>query len=271
MTRISKTIASLPKTSPSLMTHVVLGYPTMEKSLEIVIAMAESGTRFIELQIPFSDPLADGPTIMHANEVALANGVTPTACLAALKSLRSEIKETPLLIMSYFNLLFNYRGGVQGFIDTAQEAGADGFIVPDIPPDEVDEKYWSYCRETGLAAVPLVSPVTPDSRMELIARNAQADSFIYCVSTTGTTGAREQLSVNLEPYITRVKKYFSQPLALGFGIKTKEQIQQLSGLVDIAIVGSATIDRIERYAKNPSAAQHQSEVEVVKEFIQELV
>ncbi|MCB0323567.1 MAG: tryptophan synthase subunit alpha, partial [Bdellovibrionales bacterium] len=167
MKRLNDTLAKLEPARkggrPALMTHVVLGFPTLRDSIDIVRAMADSGAAIIELQIPFSDPMADGPTIMAANEAALTAGTTPTDCMKAMEQLAGEL-EVPLLFMSYYNIIFAYQqqGGadaVRSFCRDAAAAGAQGLIVPDVPPEENAEGYWDVTREHGLVPVPLVSPV----------------------------------------------------------------------------------------------------------------
>jgi tryptophan synthase alpha subunit len=235
------------------MTHVVLGYPSLDESIEIVLAMAQAGASMIELQIPFSDPMADGPTIMRANEDALAAGVTPADCMKALQTIRSET-EVPLFFMSYFNILLNYKGqGVESFCKDAAAAGADGLIVPDVPPEEDADGYWTYSEANNLFAVPLVSPLTNEHRFAEVARRAK-NGFVYCVSTTGTTGARQALPEDLAQYLRRVKERLNLPLAVGFGISSPQQVKSLSGHAEIAIVGSAMIDEISK-AKKSKVAQ----------------
>lgn len=232
------------------MTHVVLGYPSLSESIDIVKAMADKGASFIELQIPFSDPMADGPTIMTANEAALAQGVTPTACMKAMEELSSSVS-VPLLFMTYFNLVYAYQGGGKGgendgvrrFAKDASNAGAEGLIVPDVPPEENTEGYWNLTKEHNLFPVPLVSPVSSDARLEKIAATVD-DGFVYCVSTTGTTGARTDLPQELPEYLSRVRKFFKQPLAVGFGISSRAQVESLRDHAEIAIVGSAMINCI---------------------------
>ncbi len=231
---------------------MVLGYPSLPESMEVVLAMADSGADFIELQIPFSDPMADGPTIMTANEAALETGVTPKNCLKAMEKLAGKT-DVPLLFMSYFNLLFAYAGGkgiggnhdsIAHFCRDASNAGATGLIVPDVPPEENSEGYWTTSKEYNLLPVPLVSPVTSQQRLKNIAKACGDDAFVYCVSTTGTTGARKALPDELAEYLARIKKVFSQPLAVGFGISEPKHVEALGEHADIAIVGSAMIDKI---------------------------
>ncbi|MCL4128951.1 UNVERIFIED_CONTAM: hypothetical protein GTU68_051874 [Idotea baltica] len=234
------------------MTHVVLGYPSLEESMDIVREMAKAGASIIELQIPFSDPMADGPTIMRANESALEKGCKVADCMSAMKTLAAEL-ETPLLFMSYFNILFSY--GVEKFCKDAAEAGAAGMIVPDVPIEENQEGYWTHAKANGLAAIPLVSPITSDTRLQQIA-NVANDSFVYCVSMTGTTGAAEAVPAELKEYLGRVKKTFSCPVAVGFGINSVEQVRALAGIADLAIVGSAMIKKI----ADKSSEQYLAEV-----------
>jgi tryptophan synthase alpha chain len=232
---------------PALMTHVVLGYPTLKDSIGIVQAMADGGASLIELQIPFSDPMADGPTIMRANEAALQNGVTPKNCMKAVEALSRKVS-VPLLFMSYYNLLFTYGGkgkqsGLEHFAADAASAGVQGLIVPDLPPEEKQEGYWTLPLNYGLVPIPLVSPLSSSARLKKIAATAK-HGFVYCVSTTGTTGARKQLPADLQSYLVRVRKHFAMPLAVGFGISKVEHIRALAPHAEIAVVGSAMINLI---------------------------
>jgi tryptophan synthase alpha subunit len=252
MNRLQAALDSLTKRkggSPVVMTHVVLGYPTLKESMAIVREMADSGVFCIELQIPFSDPMADGPTIMRANEAALREGTTPRGCMKAMEQLAREV-EIPLLFMSYFNLLFNYQqGGVSRFMKDAAQAGASGLIVPDVPPEENEDGYWTLSKQAGLIPIPLISPVSSEARMKKVARSA-SKGFVYCVATTGTTGARKTLPQDLKQYLNTVRRHFSLPRAVGFGISSAEHVKALSGCAEIAIVGSAMIDKIDQAKKS---------------------
>ena len=216
------------------MTHIVAGYPNMKKCKSVAKLMAESGVDFIEIQIPFSDPVADGPTIMGANQKALASGVKVKDCFQLMKELNSEI-ETPLLFMSYFNILHSY--GVDKFCKKAKACGCYGLIVPDIPLDEEEhEGYLEACKNHGLKAIQIVSPITSEARLKKIAR--VADGFVYCVSRFGTTGVKAKLNLQLEKYLKRVKKYIDLPLAVGFGISNKKQVKMVGENAEIAVIGS---------------------------------
>jgi tryptophan synthase alpha subunit len=247
--------------TPALMTHVVLGYPDLKTSIDIVRAMADGGASCIELQIPFSDPMADGSTIMAANEAALAQGVSVRDCFRAAEKLSRSVS-VPLLFMSYFNIVYCYPGSVRRFCKDAVQAGVQGLIVPDVPPEERSEGYWEYSYQEGAIPIPVVAPVSSKQRLKIIQKSAHS-GFVYCVSTTGTTGARTTLPPDLAPYLRTVKSVFRLPVAVGFGISTQAQVRRLSGLADIAVVGSAMIDRIR-------AAKPRQQIAAVRTFTESL-
>jgi tryptophan synthase alpha chain len=222
-----------------LMTHIVLGYPSWETCLQVIEAMVEAGVDLMELQIPFSEPMADGPVILRANQKALGNGVTVKECLDfAQKAARTF--DIPFLIMSYYNILFKY--GVERFAITLAERNLKGAIVPDLPPEEGQE-YLQLMKEHGLLPILFFSPTTPDSRLKYIASLAQG--FIYCLSRKGVTGADTRFSSQLACYLARCRKATSLPLAVGFGVKDKADIDFLKGKADIAVIGSQTIRIVE--------------------------
>jgi tryptophan synthase alpha subunit len=220
----------------------------LKESIRIVRAMADAGVALIELQIPFSDPMADGPTIMAANEAALETGVCVADCFRAAESL-ARVTSVPLLFMSYFNILFRYPGGVKSFCKSAAEAGVDGLIVPDIPPEETADAYWVEAPKQGVLPIPVVAPTSGLDRLKKV-RAVAREGFVYCVSTTGTTGARRELPASLPSYLKKVRTTFKLPIALGFGISSRSQVEQLKGVADIAIVGSAMIDAINKGPAN---------------------
>ncbi len=261
--QLKKISVASDEKKPALMTHVVLGYPSLKASIELVKTMAASGAALIELQIPFSDPMADGPSIMKASEAALKEGVTPIDCLKAMEKLSSEV-EVPLLFMSYYNIVFTY--GVDRFIEDAVSAGATGAIVPDIPIEEAADGFFESCKRQDFAAIPLVSPLTEDARMKTISNNTSKDGFVYCVSTTGTTGAREELPKELGSYLERVKTHFDIPRAVGFGLSKPEHLSALSGHAEIAVCGSAVINQID------SAIENKADInQTVGTFISKLI
>jgi len=236
-------LRSRPRTAaPALMTHAVIGYPTLRDSIEIVKAMASSGASVIELQIPFSDPMADGPTIMAANETALRAGIRVSDCFRAAEKLSSTVG-VPLLFMSYYNIVYRHPGGVKAFCRHAAESGIEGLIVPDIPPEESADGYWSEAAKHSLCPIPVVAPVSGPDRLRAV-KKVTRGGFVYCVSTTGTTGARAALPPGLTPYLKKVRKAFGLPLGVGFGISSADQVRQLKGHAEIAIVGSAMVEKI---------------------------
>jgi tryptophan synthase alpha chain len=231
----------------AFMPYYTIGYPDLETSLAVIEAVASSGADLIELGMPFSDPLADGPTIQRSTQVALEAGVTIRACLESVRRLRQDRLQTPLLLMGYLNPLLTY--GIERFVEDAAAAGADGLILPDLPPEEA-QTIEDACRQRGLALVYLLSPASTPERVELVAR--RASGFIYLVSVLGVTGARERLSADLEGFVARVRACSDLPLAVGFGISTPEQATQVGRFADGVIVGSALIDAA---GKSPEPAQ----------------
>jgi tryptophan synthase alpha chain len=220
----------------AFMPYHALGYPNRNQALEIVAGLAKSGADLFELGIPFSDPLADGPTIQTATHKALIQGTTVTDCLAMAKELRAQGVHQPFCAMSYYNPILTY--GEERFVADAVTAGIDGLIVPDLPPEEA-ESLEAACREVGLAMVYLLAPTSTEARIRLIA--ARATGFIYLVSVTGITGARQELPSDLLTFVRRVRQHTDLPLAVGFGISTPEQAAQVAQIADGVIVGSALV------------------------------
>lgn len=218
-----------------LMTHLVFGYPSWETCFHMVKVMVEAGVDLMELQIPFSEPMADGPVILRANQKALENGVTVKECLDFAQEVSSHF-DIPFFIMSYYNILFKY--GVERFAKALVERKLQGTIVPDLPPEEGQE-YLQIMKQQELSPILFFSPTTSDSRMKYIASLAQ--SFIYCLSRKGVTGADTIFSSDLAGYLARCRQATSLPLALGFGVKDKADIDFLKGKADMAVIGSQTI------------------------------
>jgi len=230
----------------TLMTHIVAGYPSMEESEQIAEAMAKAGAKYLEIQIPFSDPIADGVTIMKANQVSLENGTVPEGCFELMKRIKEKV-DIPLLFMTYFNIMHSY--GVEAFCKQAQEVGAWGLIVPDIPIDEEGyDHYIEHCKNHGLHPIQVISPITPEQRLKKIGK--VASGFVYCVSRTGTTGARSDFDVRQLDYLDTVRKYIHIPLATAFGLSTPEQIKQALMKADIAVVGSKLLKVYDEAKKN---------------------
>jgi len=233
-----------------LMTHIVLGYPTFEDSYDIIAAMVAGGVDLMELQIPFSEPIADGPVILHANQKALAGGATVQKCLDFSKEITRAF-DIPFLFMSYYNILFKY--GVERFTAEMAARGLRGAIVPDLPPEEGRE-YLDAMGGKDLCPIFVFSPTTPAARLQYLASFGRG--FIYCVARKGVTGIATDFSENLEHYLNRCRRATRLPLALGFGVKEKSDIVFLKGKVDIAIIGTQTVRLVDEMG-----------VGAVKEFI----
>ena len=222
-----------------LMTHIVIGYPSFAASLEIVDAMVAAGVDLMELQIPFSEPMADGPVILAANQKALAAGSTVERCFAFAASVAKQ-HPIPFLFMSYYNLLF--RAGVASFVERMKTSGVVGAIVPDLPPEEAGQ-YLPAMARAGLDPIFIFSPSTSDQRLRHIA--ASARGFVYCVARKGVTGLHTTFSAELDSYLARCRAATKLPLALGFGVQDAADVARLRGKVDIAVVGSATLRLID--------------------------
>lgn len=246
MNKIDKQFEKIKKENRiGLMTHVVVGYPDLETTERVVKTMAENGADFVELQIPFSDPLADGPTIMKASEESLRNGTRVKDAFELMGRLSGKV-EIPLLFMSYFNIVFKY--GVERFCRDAKAAGASGLIVPDIPlEEEGEERFIENAEKNGLYSIRVISPASTEERLKKNA--AAAKGFVYCMARQGITGAKKELDRDLTGYLKRVRNVFEVPLAVGFGISKKEHVEALRGYADVAIVGSAVIDLIGKSRK----------------------
>jgi len=214
-----------------------IGYPTFDESIEAIASMAAVGVDGFEIGIPFSDPLADGPVIQAATQIALENGTTVRRCLEAVHLLRERGVSQPMLMMGYMNPLLAY--GLERFVCDARAAGADGLIVPDMPVEEAGQVS-EICRREGLASILFLAPTSGPERIALVAQ--QASGFIYVVSLTGITGERSELPPDLAAFIARVRDQAGTiPLVLGFGISRPEQARMVSKWVDGFIVGSALV------------------------------
>ncbi len=222
-----------------LMTHIVMGYPSFDASFRIVEEMVKAGVDLMELQIPFSEPMADGPVILKANQKSLEGGSTVKKCMDFAEKVSSEF-DIPFLFMSYYNVLFKY--GVETFSKKMKSIGMQGAIVPDLPPEEGGD-YIKVMKENGLSPIYIYSPNTSDERMKYL--SSQGSGFIYCVARKGVTGKETSFSSELDTYLARCRKGTDLPLAVGFGVKDKEDIDFLRGKVDIAVIGSQTIRVVE--------------------------
>lgn len=214
-----------------------IGFPDYQQSVDAIAGMAAAGVDGFEIGIPFSDPLADGPVIQAATQKSLENGTTVRQCLDAVRELRARGVAQPMLMMGYLNPLLAY--GVERFVEDARAAGADGLIVPDLPPEEASEVI-AACEQAGMALVFFLAPTSSPARMTLVASRARG--FIYVVTLTGVTGARDSLPPELADFIAQVRqRVHGVPLVMGFGISTPEQARRVAEMVDGFIVGSALV------------------------------
>ena len=220
----------------ALMPYFTIGYPDYQTSLDVIEACMAAGADLMELGMPFSDPLADGPTIQHSTQVALENGITVARCLEAVAELRSREVAIPLILMGYINPILSY--GLGKFVADAAQAGASGFIIPDLPPEEAGEMQ-SHCRQQGLDLVFLLSPNSSDERVRFV--TGQSSGFVYLVSVLGITGERASLPTELAQFVKRVRAQTDKPLAVGFGISTPDQAAAVGQVADGVIVGSALV------------------------------
>ncbi|KJR99790.1 MAG: tryptophan synthase susbunit alpha [Desulfobulbaceae bacterium BRH_c16a] len=241
MTILEKTLRTrLENNKILLMTHIVLGYPSFTVNRQVISQMVEGGVDCIEMQIPFSEPMADGPVILKANQESLAAGTKVADCLAfgAEMSKRYDI---PFLFMTYYNIVFKY--GEEKFFQDCRAAGIKGLIVPDLPP-EMGEEFFRLAKEYSIAPVLIFAPTSTDERMTVL--NQSADGFIYCVARRGVTGKQSEFGEEFTTYLARCRAATSLPLAVGFGIRNKEDVAAITGKADMAVIGSETIRLVDQ-------------------------
>jgi len=238
--------------------YVTAGYPRLEDTVPILLAMEAGGADIIEIGVPFTDPLADGATIQHANQVALANGITLDKSFAMVREAREKGLKAPVVFMGYYNPLLAH--GEERAVAEAKAAGADGFIVVDLPAEEAGA-FLAACRAHDMSFVPLIAPTSTDARIEALSR--VADSWLYCVSVTGTTGGKQVDPGELAAFIGRVRKHTDLPLTVGFGITNRAQAEMVLKLADAAAVGSAIIATID-------AADEDRRAQSVREFVEDV-
>ncbi len=231
-----------------LVAYITAGDPSLAASEKIVLAAAEAGADVIELGVPFSDPVADGPTIQRASERALRGGTTLAGVLDLVRRLRART-QVPLVLFSYFNPILQM--GLEKFADAAASAGADGVLTTDLTPEEAAD-YRAALRARGLDTIFLAAPTSTDARLKLIA--SVSSGFLYVISRTGVTGARESLPEELPGLVRRVRKFTALPIAVGFGISLPTHVTVLGGIADAAVVGSAIVSEIEKASSIDAAA-----------------
>ncbi len=231
-----------------LVAYVTAGDPSLDATEQIVLTAAESGADVIELGVPFSDPVADGPTIQRASDRALRAGTTPASVIDLIRSLRGRT-QVPLVLFSYFNPILQM--GLQKFADAASASGADGVLATDLTPEEASD-YRAAMRARDLDTIFLAAPTSPDERLAKIA--GSSSGFLYLISRTGVTGTRDALPEDLPALARRVRRFTKLPVAVGFGISRPEHVSVLGGIADAAVVGSAIVDEIEKSVSAKEAA-----------------
>ena len=243
---------------PALVPYLTVGYPSIKLSAEIALKTLVSGADMLELGIPFSDPIADGPTIQKTGFKALENGVSLSVCMDVLTKVREENNDSPIIFMGYFNPFLQY--GLERFMGDASDRGLDGLIIPDLPMEEsvvISEQ----CRKNGIHHIPLLAPTSTKERIKSSCE--QAGGFIYCVSLTGVTGARDGLSKGVENLVERIRVHTNLPVLVGFGVSTRSDVDAIGEFADGAVVGSAFLNRI-------SEADTGEEINEAAKFLEEL-
>ena len=243
---------------PALVPYLTVGYPSIKLSAEIALKTLVSGADMLELGIPFSDPIADGPTIQKTGFKALENGVSLSVCMDVLTKVREENNDSPIIFMGYFNPFLQY--GLERFMGDASDRGLDGLIIPDLPMEEsvvISEQ----CRKNGIHHIPLLAPTSTKERIKSSCE--QAGGFIYCVSLTGLTGARDGLSKGVENLVERIRVHTNLPVLVGFGVSQKKDVEMISKFADGAVVGSAFLDHIANSSEG-------SEISSAGEFIESI-
>jgi tryptophan synthase alpha chain len=243
---------------PALVAYVTCGDPDLATTREIVLAAIEAGADVIELGVPFSDPVADGPVIQRASERALQHGTSLAQVLTLAAEVRQQAQSTGLIIFSYLNPIL--RMGMEKFCKVARAAGVDGVLVTDLPVEEAGE-YLRAMREYDLAPVFLAAPTSPDERLKRIVEASRG--FVYAVSRTGVTGQRQELAADAQKLVKRLRRATKLPVAMGFGISTAAQFAEVGEFADAVVVGSAIVETIERNRGREAAA--------VREFVGKLL
>lgn len=238
--------------------YVMGGYPRREDTVPILLAMEAGGADVIEIGMPFTDPLADGATIQHANQVALEHGITLDDCFGFVAEARRQGLKAPVLFMGYYNPVLA-RGEAKMAADGAA-VGLDGFIIVDLPPEEAGT-FLAACRANDMSFVPLVAPTTTEERIERLA--AVADAFLYCASVMGTTGGKQVTTDSLAEFLGRIRRRTSLPLAVGFGVTSREHVEAIGKVADAAVIGSAIIATID-------AAEEDRRAQRVREFVEDV-
>jgi tryptophan synthase alpha chain len=228
-----------------LVVYLGAGDPDLDATRRLALAFAEAGVDVLELGVPFSDPLADGPVNQLAAQRGLASGTTPGGVLATVRAIR-DVSPIPVVLYLYFNLVHRY--GSPDFIRDAAAAGVDGLLALDLPPEEEGD-YGAQMSSTGLCAIRLIAPTTPDDRMVAIVRHASG--FVYCISREGVTGMQERTSAHIPKLVRRIRRFTDLPVAVGFGISNADQVRAVAPHADAVVVGSAVVDLVAKFGREP--------------------
>ena len=253
MNRIDKKFQELKlKNKKAFIAFITAGDPNLKTTQELVLAFEKSGADIVELGVPFSDPLADGPTIQAASQRSLANGTTLQKIFTLVKDIRKK-SSIPIALMMYYNPIFHY--GEKKFIDTAKACGVDGVIVPDLPPEEASQ-LMALARAQDISTVFFLSPTTTKERMKRVI--SASSGFIYYVSLTGVTGARREIPASFVRQVKQAKAMTNKSICVGFGISTPEQVKAISKISDGVIVGSAIVSEIFKNKGNKNLVKNVS-------------
>ena len=259
LNRIDETLGIIrDKNKTALVPYLTVGYPDISLCCDLALSALDSGADMLELGIPFSDPLADGPTIQMTSQKALENGATIQTAFDTVRQIRASNPKCPLIFMGYYNPFLKY--GISRFIRECSDIGVDGLIIPDLPTEE-SHTFAKEAKENEIHLIPLLAPTSTDERIESACR--LAGGFIYCVSLTGVTGARANLSSGVEALVGRIRQYTDLPIMVGFGVSSKQDVDNIGRFADGAVVGSALLDAI-------SHSNEGQESNVVAEFIYRL-
>jgi len=258
-TRIERRFAELKSAGrAALVTFVTAGDPNYDLSLDLVRQLPAVGADLIELGMPFTDPMADGPAIQASSLRALRSGMTLKKTLKLVQEFRAGDQATPIILMGYYNPIYSF--GVENFLREAKSVGVDGLIVVDLPPEE-DEELCLPALKAGLNFIRLATPTTDDHRLPTVLRNTSG--FVYYVSIAGITGTRSAANADVSAAVARLKRHTQLPIAVGFGIKSAEQAEAIAKVADGAVVGSALVGRVAQHVKPDGSASPQAVTETL--------
>lgn len=252
MSRLAKRFEELKaKGEKALIGFVTAGDPSAEQTVEIVAALAQAGADAVEIGIPFSDPLADGPSIQAASQRALEGGMTVVKTLEVVRQARAKAPDVPMILMTYYNPILHY--GLERYARDAKAAGADAHIVTDLTPEE-SEKWRRLSAANGMDTIFLLAPTSTPARIEIV--GGLSTGFVYCVSRTGVTGSRKDVPAELTEVVTRIRAHTALPVCVGFGVSEPEHVRRIVVFADGVIVGTALVELIHEHRADPGLLSH---------------